>query len=943
MKKAVSFLVGMILWLGTLAQVPQGFSYQAVVRSDQGVPLIEQQVNIRLTLQDEAGKAIYYSETHSATTSSRGVVSFVVGGGNVQSGAFANIPWGDGNIHMKIEVDPAGDGNYTTLGVSQLQSVPYALYAASGNIGAQGPEGPQGPVGPQGEQGEQGPAGSQGEQGPVGPQGEQGSPGPQGEQGPVGLQGEQGEQGSPGPQGEQGPDGPQGEQGPEGPLVSGTEGQTLRHSGASWEADSNIYNTGSNVGIGTTTPTEKLHVEGNIRAHSLMLDKQGTPDEEPLFVVRNTAGHIVFAVYEQGVRIYVDGDPADEEKGNRSGFAIGGLTGFKDTGEEYFRVSRGYTQVLFDDGGKGNRSGFAIGGLTGFKADEKDYLSVSREQTRVLFNDAAKGNRSGFAIGGLTGFKADEDEEDFFSVSREQTRVLFDDAAKGNRSGFAIGGLTGFKDGKTPGNNFFDITNDATGVIDPAENRVLWYPQKNAFMAGSVLVESPDEVGENSFAVGYQSKAMGDYSTAIGHKAVAQGTNSFAFGEEAYAQKIESYAFGREAKALGTRSFAFGSGVPAGSDGGPGWDEAGGPEARGDYTYAFGMGSVAEGKGSFAMGLETKSTGKFSTAMGWGTEASGNTSTAMGYYTQASNHHSIAMGFDTKAAGLCSVAMGQSTTASGSQSIAMGYETKASKPISTAMGWGTEASGEVSTAMGERTIASGPNSTAMGYQTVASGYFSTAMGAQTIASEQYSTAMGFQTVASDYYSTAMGYQTEARGTSSTAMGHTIVVWGDRSFGIGLGFDSYTITQDQTMSIMGGKVGIGRVDPSKVLHVNGDAGGSQAWSTDSDSRLKTNVLPLQSALAKVLKLNGVTFSWKDETGHRPGENIGFIAQDVLEVLPEVVSGGGQNEEGNEIYYSVEYATLTPVLVEAIKEQQKIIEKQQEMIEELQREVDILKQK
>ena len=511
MKKTVSFLVGMILWLGTLAQVPQGFNYQAVVRNDQGAPLAEQQVGIRLTLQDEAGKAIYYSETHSANTAPQGVVSFVVGGGNVQSGVFADIPWGEGNIYMKIEVDPAGDGNYTTLGVSQLQSVPYALYATSG------------------------------------------TPGPQGEQGPAG------------PQGEPGPTGPQGEQGPEGPLVFGTEGQTLRHGETTWEASSNIYNTGTNVGIGTTDPTEKLHVEGNIRAHGLMLDKQGTPDEDPLFVVRNSEGNIVFAVYEQGVRIYVDGDPADEGKGNRSGFAIGGLTGFKDTGEEYFRVSRGYTQVLFDDQGKGNRSGFAIGGLTGFKADEdeRDFFSVSRERTQVLFDDQGKGNRSGFAIGGLTGFKAEEDEKDLFSVSRERTQVLFDDEAKGNRSGFAIGGLTGFKDGEESGRSFFDVTTDVTGIINPSQNRVMWYPIKNSFLTGKVLIEHPDSVGENSFASGYESKARGLYSQAIGYMSIARGDYSSAFGRNALAHANNSFAFGWGAKATKGDSYAFGGGAEA--------------------------------------------------------------------------------------------------------------------------------------------------------------------------------------------------------------------------------------------------------------------------------------------------------------------------------------------------------------------------------------------
>ena len=117
--------------------------------------------------------------------------------------------------------------------------------------------------------------------------------------------------------------------------------------------------------------------------------------EEPIFKILNSNNEIVFAVYEQGVRIYVGSEPEEKGKGNRSGFAIGGLTGFKadENEKDYFSVSRERTQVLFDDQGKGNRSGFAIGGLTGLKSDDddKEYLSVAREHTRVLFDDETKG------------------------------------------------------------------------------------------------------------------------------------------------------------------------------------------------------------------------------------------------------------------------------------------------------------------------------------------------------------------------------------------------------------------------------------------------------------------------------------------------------------------------------------------------------------------------
>jgi len=136
---------------------------------------------------------------------------------------------------------------------------------------------------------------------------------------------------------------------------------------------------------------------------------------------------------------------------------------------------------------------------------------------------------------------------------------------------------------------------------------------------------------------------------------------------------------------------------------------------------------------------------------------------------------------------------------------------------------------------------------------------------------------------------------------------------------------------------------------KTFYVNGDAGGSGGWNQGSDKRLKTNIKPLEGALQSVLKLQGVTFNWIDETNNRPGRNVGFIAQEVKEIIPEIVNGGGKDEKGNEIYYSIEYATLTPVLVEAIKEQQEAINKlnavnkeQQELIDKLIEELKTIKE-
>ncbi|KAB2871090.1 MAG: tail fiber domain-containing protein, partial [Bacteroidales bacterium] len=130
------------------------------------------------------------------------------------------------------------------------------------------------------------------------------------------------------------------------------------------------------------------------------------------------------------------------------------------------------------------------------------------------------------------------------------------------------------------------------------------------------------------------------------------------------------------------------------------------------------------------------------------------------------------------------------------------------------------------------------------------------------------------------------------------------------------------------------VGINVTTPTQTLDVNGNARfrsiGSGAYSgvvnrmadgtlttATSDIRLKENVSVLENSLSKVLKLRGVNFTWK--ANPELGNRIGFIAQEVEAVLPELVF---TNE--NDGYKGVNYAEMTAVLVEAVKEQQKQIE-------------------
>jgi hypothetical protein len=135
----------------------------------------------------------------------------------------------------------------------------------------------------------------------------------------------------------------------------------------------------------------------------------------------------------------------------------------------------------------------------------------------------------------------------------------------------------------------------------------------------------------------------------------------------------------------------------------------------------------------------------------------------------------------------------------------------------------------------------------------------------------------------------------------------------------------------------GNVGIGTMAPSQKLEVCGNAkvvgqiianssNLSAGVSCSSDIRYKKDITPLTNALNNVMQLRGVNYFWKTkefpEKQFPDTKQIGFIAQELEKVYPEVVF---TDKDG---YKSVDYSRLTPILVEAIKDQQKIIQQLEE---------------
>ncbi len=121
----------------------------------------------------------------------------------------------------------------------------------------------------------------------------------------------------------------------------------------------------------------------------------------------------------------------------------------------------------------------------------------------------------------------------------------------------------------------------------------------------------------------------------------------------------------------------------------------------------------------------------------------------------------------------------------------------------------------------------------------------------------------------------------------------------------------------------------------TFFVVGRAGGSYGWNSLSDARFKKDITTIDDALNKVMNLRGVYFNWIDPARSEE-QQMGFIAQEAVETIPQAVykSNG---------YYSMDYASITALTVEAIKEQQGIIEKQQQQIERLEKIIQELMEK
>jgi len=872
----VFFLIFSLLFIGVaLGQAPQKMSYQAVIRDAEDNLMRNAPIGIQIQILEGStfGSSVYV-ESQKVSTNDNGLVSLVIGEGTVLFGDFTEIDWADGPYFVETEVDPTGGENYTLTGTSELLSVPYALYAASG--GEPGPEGPQGPQGPKGEDGKsvnilgsldspadlpndgdsgdawliqgelwvwtgnnwenvgniQGPEGPEGPTGMTGPEGPQGPQGDEGPQGPIGMTGPEGPQGS---IGMTGPEGPQGDEGPQGPIgMIGPQGDPGPE-GPKGEEGESAYQIWLN--------------EGNMGSEADFLDSlQGPAGEDGMLPEGTDIGNTTFW---DGTEWVVDNSNLYHDS-LRVGIGI-------DTPSALF-----HTQGLDSAGGN------------------------------VVFEGEFKDQNFGLA-----------------PVSGPGTRMMWypDKAA--------------FRVGRVTNDNW---NTDSIGALSTA-----WGANTRALGAVSTAWGNGTEAsGSDATAWGEGTEASRYLSTAWGLRTEASGEGSTAWGDETEASGPGSTAWGDDTEAPGTWSTAWGIDTKASGVGSTAWGAN--TEASGPQSNAWGSNTKASGLYSTAWGFDTKASGGQSTAWGFRTEASGTRSTAWGESTKATGRESTAWGESTKATGVESTAWGFGTEASGIRSTTWGVLTEASGDDATAWGVLTEASGNDATVWGYGTIARSFAETALGrFNTT---YSPSSTSGWNLSDRLF--VIGNGTGISNRNDALVLLKNGNLGLNLSDPDHRLAVAvttnldnpdGDGIALVNTGNSNYWNVHMSTAWL---RFSANNNNVSYIRNTTGE------YVQTSDRSLKENISPLdEGVLDKLNQINVVNYNYKRDPSKQM--TTGFIAQELEPLFPQFVHSEGENSKLGVNYSGLSVIAIQAIQEQQqiIGEQEKQIQRQAEEINELKR--------
>ena len=437
---------------------------------------------------------------------------------------------------------------------------------------------------------------------------------------------------------------------------------------------------------------------------------------------------------------------------------------------------------------------------------------------------------------------------------------------------------------------------------------------------------------DSNIAIGkdvLRSVTGGSYLTAVGHEALYSNTtgyNNTAIGSAALkantsglantsigSNSLQSNTTANFVTAVGNHALRYNTTGGNNTAVGSGALEF---NTSGELNSAFGYDALKKnttGSRNTATGVNAlvdNTTGSENTATGFGAllrNTTGSRNTATGQYALALN----TTGDDNTAFGHSALypnTTGYKNTAVGQGALknnSTGFE-------NSALGEGTLANnttGQYNSAFGRESLhnSNGDNNTAIGWRA------------------------GFQTGSNN---TSVGYMAGyAAGTKNTAIGASADFAANVTDATAIGYGARANGNNATA------IGNGAVAAANTIQLGNSSvsaiGGQVAWTAASDSRIKKNIINSNYGLTTVLKLRPVEYNLISNDLRQ----VGFIAQEVQKLVPEVVTGKEGDLSKGEIL-GITYSNLVPVLTKAIQEQQKQIEEQNAKIAAQQKQIEEL---
>ncbi|MFC2151456.1 tail fiber domain-containing protein [Bacteroidota bacterium] len=514
MKKLIILSLAIILFANLSAQVPDMINYQAVIRDNTGELLINQNIDVRISIiNNMVGGTILYSESHDKTTNDYGLVNIIIGEGSPESGDFSTIDWSLNDKYLKIEVD-AGSG-YIDMGTVQLLSVPYAFYAKDVENNDDADASPTNEIQDINLVGTDLSitSGSTVNLGLLQDGVDDADNNPNNELQTLTIDGDTLE-------------------------ISGANSVVFPYDSSQWAINGNniYYNTG-NVGIGSSNPISNLEVKSNAAG------------SEALFQVINANNDTVFAVYNDGVKIFVDPDA----KGKVGGFTISGKSPNKAGGLDILRVTPDSTRFYVNDtvNAKGKVGGFAVSGRSPSKSLNTDLLFITADSTRIYVNEntGTKGKVGGFAVSGRSPSKGTN--QHMFVATTDSTRIFTQDTINGFGVRSIAGGTSVSYLQLSPLNYFIGHESGELVEQDPLNPGMGKYNTFFGYKTGQNTVS-----GFKNIFMGYQAgqaNISGGWNIFIGNNAGANsedGLSNIFIGDQAgynFSDGVQNVFIGNEA------------------------------------------------------------------------------------------------------------------------------------------------------------------------------------------------------------------------------------------------------------------------------------------------------------------------------------------------------------------------------------------------------------